>query len=228
MAHKVRPALALGAAISPAGELWVTGLDAGRLFIQSSPDSGKSWREKAWLATADDKIAAEGDSFPSLAFGPANQVVIAYVKPLAKLYTGEVRLLRSTDAGASFAPPITVHADRQLITHRFQSLIFDAKGLLHVLWIDKRDAEALGPAAKAGYRGAAIYQAVSSDGGASFGGDKKLADCGGRTGRGDVCRPRAGVCDDATSSSISSAWFSMMLLRLNICGEDSTHIVMQV
>jgi hypothetical protein len=174
MAHKARPALALGAAISPTGELWVTGLDAGRLFIQSSPDSGKSWREKAWLAAAGDKIAADGESFPSLAFGPANQVVIAYVKPLAKLYTGEVRLLRSTDAGASFAPPITVHADRQLITHRFQSLIFDAKGLLHVLWIDKRDAEA--PAAKAGYRGAAIYQAVSSDGGASFGGDKKLAD----------------------------------------------------
>ena len=85
MAHKARPALALGAAISPTGELWVTGLDDGRLFIQSSPDSGKSWREKAWLAAAGDKIAADGESFPSLAFGPANQVVIAYVKPLAKL-----------------------------------------------------------------------------------------------------------------------------------------------
>ena len=35
-----------------------------------------------------------------------------------------------------------MHQDRQLITHRFESVAFDAQGALHTLWIDKRDLEA--------------------------------------------------------------------------------------
>jgi hypothetical protein len=200
MQHKHAASLAVGAAISPAGELWITGLEAGELFVKSSADLGKTWRAPLWPATGDDSIVADGDSCPSLAFGPQGQVVIAYAKPLAKPYTGDIRLLRSTDGGATFAPPITVHADRQVITHRFQSMAFDASGFLHVVWIDKRDGElawaqaradaasAKAPASAApaksaerdaerdAYRGAAIYRAVSTDGGATFGADQKLAD----------------------------------------------------
>jgi muconolactone delta-isomerase len=72
---------------------------------------------------------------------------------------------------------VTVHADRQEITHRFDSIAFDAQGALHTVWIDKRDLErAPKVGGKRNYRGAAIYRNVSLDGGATFGPDWRLAD----------------------------------------------------
>jgi hypothetical protein len=108
-------------------------------------------------------------------------VVVSYTQPLAKPYTGEIRMLRSADGGRSFSAPFTVHRDRQLITHRFESIAFDGAGNLHTLWVDKRDAEAARAEAqrrggKSTYAGAAIYRNVSTDGGATFGPDIKLAD----------------------------------------------------
>ncbi len=170
--------LAIGAAFAPDGRLWLAGLDAeARLTLRVSADDGKSWGAPRVLDTGSDHIAADGEARPKLTFGPDGVVVIAYTKPLAKPYTGEIRLLRSGDGGQSFAPPFTVHRDRQIITHRFESIAFDARGRLHVLWVDKRDQELRkSSGASEAERGAAIYRAVSTDGGKSFGGDIKLAD----------------------------------------------------
>ncbi|MEJ6007351.1 hypothetical protein WG899_17525 [Paucibacter sp. AS339] len=170
-------ALGTGAAFAPNGDLWITGLDAqGRLFVQSSTDLGQSWGAARPLDIGADTVSADGENRPKLAFyGPKSWAVISYTKPLSKPYTGEIRLLRSIDGGQTFAAPITVHADRQLITHRFESIAFDALGLLHTVWIDKRDIES-SKARKQAYRGAALYRNESKDGGASFGPDLKLAD----------------------------------------------------
>lgn len=169
--HKAA-ALGSGVAFAPDGRLWWTGLDEqGRLFVRDSADEGRSWSAPRWLA-ADEHISADGENRPKIAFGPGGAVVISYTQPLAKPYTGAIRMLRSADGGAHFGAPFTVHADRQLITHRFEAIGFDARGILHVLWIDKRDLEAQGRA----YRGAAIYRNESTDGGAHFGPDTKLAD----------------------------------------------------
>jgi hypothetical protein len=177
--HK-KTQLAIGAAFSPAGELWIVSLnEQSRLTIQTSNDDGKSWNKLRILDTGTDQIAAAGEARPKLAFGPAGLVIIAYTKPLAKPYTGEIRMLRSSDGGVNFSQPFTVHQDRQVITHRFESIAFDGKGNLHTVWIDKRDGEAYknNPAhAKSIYRGAAIYRNVSTDGGVSFGPDLKLAE----------------------------------------------------
>jgi hypothetical protein len=184
--------------------LWIVGLDEQqRLFTQTSSDEGLSWAAPRVLDTGADQIAADGESRPKLAFGPKGQVVIAYSEPLGLPYTGRIRMLRSDDQGRSFSAPFTVHQDQQVITHRFESVAFDAKGTLHTLWVDKRDPEALTQAAlaaaaaatpalsaapaassaaarrpriKIDYRGAAIYRNESTDGGRSFGPDTKLAD----------------------------------------------------
>lgn len=192
-AAKRRPApLALGAAISPAGEVWVAALDAQqRLTLQTSADEGRHWSAPRVLDTGGDKIAADGENRPKLAFGPNGWVVVSYTEPLAKPYTGRIRMLRSDDGGRSFSAPFTVHQDPQLITHRFESIAFDARGTLHTLWVDKRDLEARLQAAptvaepasggkrakpQVDYRGAAIYRNESTDGGKTFGPDLKLAD----------------------------------------------------
>jgi hypothetical protein len=181
--NATRPQLAMSAAFAPNGDLWVVGLDEQRrLTLRVSRDDGRTWGALRVLEIGKDTVAADGENRPKIAFGPNGRVVIAYTQPLAKPYTGEIRMLRSADAGRTFNAPFTVHQNRDVITHRFESIIFDAAGALHTLWIDKRDAEAArgaepaAAAAKSTYSGAAVYRNVSTDGGATFGPDLRLAD----------------------------------------------------
>lgn len=174
-----RAQLASGVAFAPDGRLWLAGLNAqGQLFVQTAPASDPSrWGAPRVIATAGDVVSADGENRPKLAFGPQGWAVISYTQPLAKPYTGMIRMLRSTDGGQTFSAPFTVHADRQEITHRFESVAFDARGVLHTVWIDKRDMErAPKVGKKSSYTGAAIYRNESRDGGATFGPDLKLAD----------------------------------------------------
>jgi hypothetical protein len=166
----------------PDGSLWLVGVNAqGRLYLQTATaqpgESGWRWGPQRLLDTTTDPVSADGENRPKLLFGPKGVVLIAYTQPLEKSSTGYVRMLRSTDAGQTFSAPYTVHTDRQIITHRFESLAFDGRGVLHAVWIDKRDLEAAPRIGnKSSYRGAAIYRNTSSDGGATFGPDVKVAD----------------------------------------------------
>jgi hypothetical protein len=173
-----RPKLAFSAAYAPDGALWIVALnEQQQLFVQQSRNEGRTWSARRVLAVGEDVVAAEGENRPKLAFGSSGVAVISYTQPLSKPYTGAIRMLRSADGGASFSPPYTVHQDRQLITHRFESIAFDSTGALHTLWVDKRDLEAATRDGKsAAYAGAAIYRNVSLDGGRTFGPDTKLAD----------------------------------------------------
>jgi len=168
-----RPQLATAAAFDPAGQLWLAGLDrTGQLRLRQGIGP---LEEGQRLDVGEDRVAADGEATPRLLFGADGLVLLSYVRPGAKPYTGDVRLLRSQDGGARFAAAVTVHQDRQPITHRFQAMALDGAGHLHFAWIDKRDLEAAKAAGRP-YRGAAVYRNVSTDGGASFGPDIKLAD----------------------------------------------------
>ncbi|RTL56857.1 MAG: exo-alpha-sialidase [Rhodocyclaceae bacterium] len=174
MAGHGKNALATGVGAAPDGRLWIVGVDGdGRLFTRHSADLGRRWSAPTIIDVGGDKISADGENHPKIAFGPDGRAVISYTQPLAKPYTGEIRMVRSVDGGQTFSAPFTVHADRQLITHRFESIAFDRQGTLHTVWIDKRDQVLAG---KGEYAGAAIYRNESHDGGASFGPDTKLAD----------------------------------------------------
>jgi hypothetical protein len=171
--------LGTAAAIDARGAIWtvskqVDGTDQF-LVLQKSDDDGASWSAPARILAAPEAIAADGESRPKLAFGAHGEFYVSYSKPLAKPYTGEVRFIRSLDGGRTFSAPITVHADRAVITHRFDAMTIDPQGRIYVAWIDKRDVE-LARARQQDYTGAAVYYAVSDDGGASFRGDYKVAE----------------------------------------------------
>ena len=176
--HKHNAALATGAAFAPDGSVVVVGVDTGKLFIQRQLTNGE-WGQRRLLEIGGDAVATNGDNRPKIAFGPSSELVISYTHPLAKPYTGEIRMLRSDYGGQNFSLPFTVHQDRQIITHRFDAIQFDARGDLYTFWIDKRDAEQARQAAQgntSAYDGAAIYYNITSDGGRRVSEDRKLAD----------------------------------------------------
>ena len=171
--------LATGAAVDASGNFWIVSKETAEgeqyVVLQSSTDGGRNWSAPRRIQNAPEAISADGENRPKLAFGPQGQMYVSYTRPLAKPYTGEIRFMRSLDGGKTFSPPRTVHANRDLITHRFESMIVDKSGRIYIAWIDKRDIEAA-VARKEKYAGAAVYYAVSDDGGGSFKGDYKLAD----------------------------------------------------
>jgi len=184
-AHRHRPQLAISAAADPQGDIWVVGLNQDRvsLYLRRVIRAGRiSSEPPREVPLAGDKVSADGENRPKLVFGEP-WLGITYTQPLSRPYTGEIRMIRSEDAGQTFSAPFTLHRDRQVITHRFESVILDAAGTMHTFWIDKRDQERI--RAERGlshqelgrhYRGAAIYRNESLDGGKTFGPDTKVAD----------------------------------------------------
>ena len=178
-ARAPRPQLGSGVAFAPDGRLWLVGVNPqGALFVQSAPANDlKQWDAPRVLDIQGDTLSADGENRPKLAFGPKGWVVISYTQPLPQPEAGQVRMLHSTDGGQTFSAPVTAHTDRQLLTHRFEAMAFDAQGALHTVWLDGRDqAAAPKVGAKSSYRGFAVYRNVSLDGGATFGPDLRVAD----------------------------------------------------
>lgn len=167
--------LGAAAAFDAHGSLWVVSKVSGHLAVRESTDFGQSWSSPVLVTPRPEPTDIGGDARPKIAVGPRGGLYVTWTKPLAKPYTGEVKLSRSLDGGRTFSSPIIVHHDRQEITHRFDALTVNARGQVFVAWIDKRDG-AIAAAKGKPYRGAAVYFAVSDDRGATFRGDFKAAD----------------------------------------------------
>jgi hypothetical protein len=171
--------LGTSAAVDKEGRLWAVTREAagGDQFIvlQTSADLGKTWSPPRRILQEPEPVAARGEERPKIAFGKQGEIYIAYTKPVARPHIGEIRFVRSLDGGKTFSKPVTVHANRDVITHAFGSMIVDRAGRIYVAWIDGRGAQAAKTRRDA-YIGSAIYYAVSTDGGATFKGDYKVAD----------------------------------------------------
>ncbi|MFO7190528.1 MAG: sialidase family protein [Pseudomonadota bacterium] len=176
--HASKPRLDLNASatIDRHGVLWALYTEGRHLLLRRTADFGRTWSAPQPVNQRPEDIAADGDSRPKIAVAPNGDVYVSWTQPLSKPYTGHIRFARSTDGGKRFSEPITVNTDREEITHRFDSLTVNGKGQIFVAWVDKRDRVAAEKAGKDGYRGAAVYYAVSDDRGTSFRGDYKVAD----------------------------------------------------
>ena len=168
--------LATGAAFDAHHRLWAAWVEGQHVVVAHSDDKGRTLSAPVVVNAMPEPIYTSSENRPKVAASPdARTIYVTWSMPLDAPYTGMVRFSRSTDGGATWSVPVTVHGDRQPITHRFDALIVDPKGRVFVAWIDKRDLVA---ATKAGrsYDGAAVYYAVSSDGGRTFAPERKVAD----------------------------------------------------
>jgi len=172
-------ALGTTAAIDRQNRLWIVRSEPvdknSHVVLERSDDNGKTWQPAIRATTRPEPVSADGENRPKIAFGPRNEIYVTWTSPTSDKFTGDIRFTRSLDGGKRWSAPVVVHRDRQLITHRFESLLVDKTGRIWVTWIDKRDLEAA-QADKREYAGAAVYYAYSDDRGASWLGDYKLAD----------------------------------------------------
>jgi hypothetical protein len=173
MAMGGEAALGASAAFDAHGRLWVVDADAGHVRLRHSDDLGRSLSAPVAVNATPERIYAEGENRPKLAFGPQGEIYVSWSQPRAKPWTGFVRFARSLDGGAHFSAPVTVHHDRAEITHRFDALAADGHGRVVLAWIDKRDQVAAADAGKP-YLGAATYYTWSDDRGATFAPERKL------------------------------------------------------
>jgi hypothetical protein len=163
------------AAFAPDGRLWVVFVEESAVYVSSSTDEGRTFAPAVKINPEPERADANGEARPKIAIGGKGEIFVSYTRKLAKPYTGDIRFARSTDGGRTFRPPITVNDDGLATGHRFDALTVSPKGHVHLFWIDKRDIERLPDGAPA-YEGAALYSAVSTNGGRTFSKNRKLKD----------------------------------------------------
>lgn len=167
-----RAPTAVTAAFDPRGRLWLAGVEHGHVLVRHSDDLGKTFSTPARVNPEPERVAADGENRPKLAFGLGGEIYLSWSRSGERPFSGDVRFAHSRDGGKTFSAPVTVNDDRAPIGHRFDALIVDGAGRVHLMWLDKRDREQAGKA----YTGIALYHAVSDDGGKKFGPNRKLAD----------------------------------------------------
>jgi hypothetical protein len=157
------------------GRLFVAFVEGDAVFASSSTDLGRTFAPAVRVTRVPEKIDANGEARPKIATDGAGRVFVSWTRKGAQPYTGDVRFARSTDGGRTFGPPVTVNDDGLPTGHRFDALSVGPSGEVLLAWVDKRDLERAKGAGQA-YDGAAIYSAVSRDGGRTFAKNAKLRD----------------------------------------------------
>jgi hypothetical protein len=153
-------------AFAPDGTLWVVWVDGARLLVASSRDLGRTYSEPIAINAQPEAFDANGEARPKIAVGGAGEVYVSYTRKGEKPYTGDVRFSRRLPDGR-FSLPITVNDDGIVTGHRFDTLTVGPSGEVRIFWIDKRNLE---------HDGAALYEAVSTDGGKTFAANRRIKD----------------------------------------------------
>ncbi|HEY4698426.1 MAG TPA: sialidase family protein [Gallionella sp.] len=169
-----KPSLAVTAVFDEKGRLWLATIRDQHVYVSYSDDHGVTQSAPVKVNTEPENILGDGENRPKI-IARNGVVYISYTQGLAKPMSGNIRFSRSADGGNSFSAPITANDNREVISHRFDSMMVNGKGHVYIAWLDKRDQSA---AEKKGekYNGSAIYYAMSDDGGTSFRRNVKIAD----------------------------------------------------
>jgi hypothetical protein len=162
-------------AFDESGRLWLAFNQGENVYVTWSDDLGQNFVPAVAVNPTPERIDANGEGRPKIAVGADGTLFVTWTKKLVEPYTGLIRFSRSTNGGKSFSTPVTLNDDGLVTGHRFDALAVAPTGEVFVAWIDKRDLERALAEGHA-YAGAAIYTAVSADGGKSFGPNRKLKD----------------------------------------------------
>ncbi len=156
------------------GRLWTAFVQDQHVYVSSSDDFGNQFSEPVKINQVPEDAEHNGENRPKIIVN-GDEIYLSWTLKTSPRFTGEIRFSRSTDGGRTFSEPRTINDDGLLAGHRFESLFLTESGHLYLTWIDKRDLEAAIEREQP-YSGAAVYYAVSSDGGKSFSENYRVAD----------------------------------------------------
>lgn len=123
--------------LEPAGD------DGHRLRVARFGDDG--WSTPATVAEGDDFFANWAD-VPSVAEGADGTLLAHWLARIGEgTYAYGVRLARSTDGGATWAPLGLLHDDDSATEHGFATLLPDPSGGFRAFWLDGRAMADGGP-----------------------------------------------------------------------------------
>ena len=167
--------LSVGAALDSSGQLWLARVENRRLMVSRSTDGGRSFADSAPVTPQPEAVLADAENRPKIAVGADGTVHVSWTQSLGKPMSAYIRYARSTDGGKTFTPPAILNDDRQIISHRFDSLAIDGRGRVAVVWLDARSRTAK-TAKKSPQTDVGLYAALSEDGGTTFGRNRRVAD----------------------------------------------------
>ncbi len=149
----------------PDGSLWLVWAAGGRVSVAHSTDLGHSFSDPVAVNPQPVRLDSGPDARPKIVVDESGRMYVAYATFKDDDFNGEVFFSRSTDGGASFAPPRPITPDTA--SQRFEAIEVDHQGKLFAAWIDKRDAFASRREGKS-YVGAALAFAWSDDAGVTL------------------------------------------------------------
>jgi len=157
------------------GRLWATFVQGKYVYVSYSDNQGSSFSAPVKVNDLPEDIYTNGENRPKISLGYKGEIYLSWTEKTEGMHTGNIRFSYSLDNGKNFENPYTVNNDGLLTSHRFDQLYTAPSGLIYIAWLDKRDrvnARASGGT----YTGSAVYYAVSTNSGKSFGDNFKLAD----------------------------------------------------
>jgi Neuraminidase (sialidase) len=169
-----KPSYAVTASFDESGKLWLASIRDHHIYVSYSDDHGVTRSAPVKVNAEPESILGDGENRPKIIVRKGT-IYVSYTQGLAKPMTGDIRFSRSTDGGKSFSAPITVNDNREIISHRFDSMAVNGNGYIYIAWLDKREQSATEKKGEK-YNGSAIYYAMSDDGGISFRRNVKIAD----------------------------------------------------
>lgn len=170
-----RQPIAVAATFDASGKLWKASVKNGHVMVSYSENQGNTYSTPVLVNIEPESVAAAGENRPKILVGSNGNIYISYTQNMETAFAGNIRFSRSIDGGKSFSAPITVNSNLDPITHGFDAMGINERGQIYIAWVDKRDI----PIAKEKgeqYKGAAIYYAMSDDGGKTFHANIKVAD----------------------------------------------------
>lgn len=156
------------------GRLWLAFVQDQTVYVSHSDDLGKTYSSAVAVNPVREDAEHNGENRPKIIVDGDSTVFVSWTKKTSPRFTGEIRFSRSIDGGKTFSAPRTINDDGLFAGHRFESLYLTESGHLYLTWIDKRDLQASIERGE-DYSGAAIYYAVSTDQGASFSTNYRVA-----------------------------------------------------
>lgn len=110
--------------------------DRTDIYAATSQDDGASFGPAVRVNDVDGDARVSGEQPPRVAVG--REIVVVWASRVGQ--ASRIRMARSTDAGRTFVPAVTLHDESLTGARGWQSVTIDAAGLVHALWLDGRNA----------------------------------------------------------------------------------------